>query len=215
MFELNFKDERHNPFEGAGVISSWQIDLPPTFRQFDYSSITDVVLRVMYVSSNGGEKMRTAATSTVNDFLKATVEDGAGFVALFDLRSEFATEWTRASRPAIPTSPPTMLPRTVAMNDLRSRLPFFTKTAKKVTAGDISLLTATDLPGASFSIITDPAAPEDAVTFGGGSTTVGKMNMFKQTGVDRELGDWTLNVQVKDSKMVLDKIFVVVTYTLS
>lgn len=215
MFELNFKDERYNPFEGAGVISSWQIDLPPTFRQFDYSSITDVVLRVMYVSSNGGEKMRTAATSTVNDFLKATVEDGAGFVALFDLRSEFATEWTRASRPAIPTSPPTMLPRTVAMNDLRSRLPFFTKTAKKVTVGDISLLTATDLPGASFSIITDPAAPEDAVTFGGGSTTVGKMNMFKQTGVDRELGDWTLNVQVKDSKMVLDKIFVVITYTLS
>ncbi|KAH8796017.1 hypothetical protein F5882DRAFT_287560, partial [Hyaloscypha sp. PMI_1271] len=28
VFELNFKDERYLPFEGAGVISKWQLDLP-------------------------------------------------------------------------------------------------------------------------------------------------------------------------------------------
>ncbi|KAF1961209.1 hypothetical protein CC80DRAFT_463941 [Byssothecium circinans] len=216
VFELNFKDERYNPFEGAGAISSWQIELPPNFRQFDYSSITDVVLRVMYVSSNGGEKMKAAASAAVGDFLKATVEDGAGFAALFDLRSEFATEWARASRPAPTISPSTPPPpRAIAMTDLRSRLPFFTKTAKKVNIGSITLVTATDLPGAAFSIVTDPAAPEDAVNFGGGATSIGKVNMFTQAGLDRELGDWSLTIQVKDAKMVLERVFVILHYTLS
>ena len=214
-FELNFKDERYNPFEGAGVISSWQIELPPTIRQFDYSSITDVVLRVMYIASNGGEKMKTAASASVDEFLKATTEDGAGFVALFDLRSEFATEWARASRPSIPTTPPSTAPRSITMTDLRSRLPFFTKMARAVNVSEVTLATTTDLPGTAYSIVTDPASPDESLTFGGGATTVGKMSLFKQTGVERELGDWTLNVQVNDAKMILDKIFVIISYVLS
>ena len=35
VFELNFKDERYLPFEGAGVISKWRLELPTAFRQFD------------------------------------------------------------------------------------------------------------------------------------------------------------------------------------
>src|SRR5260221_8170183 len=35
MFELNFRDERYLPFEGAGVISRWQIDLPRDTNAFD------------------------------------------------------------------------------------------------------------------------------------------------------------------------------------
>jgi hypothetical protein len=27
MFELNFRDERYLPFEGAGAISTWQLEL--------------------------------------------------------------------------------------------------------------------------------------------------------------------------------------------
>ena len=36
VFELNFRDERYIPFEGAGAISKWRIELPGTFREFDY-----------------------------------------------------------------------------------------------------------------------------------------------------------------------------------
>jgi hypothetical protein len=43
-FTLNFRDERYFPFEGAGVISSWRIELPTTLKQFDYNTIPDVVL---------------------------------------------------------------------------------------------------------------------------------------------------------------------------
>jgi hypothetical protein len=41
MFELNFRDERYLPFEGAGVISQWKLELPNEFRQFDYDTISD------------------------------------------------------------------------------------------------------------------------------------------------------------------------------
>ena len=35
LFELNFRDERYLPFEGAGVVSKWRLELPADFRQFD------------------------------------------------------------------------------------------------------------------------------------------------------------------------------------
>ena len=30
LFELNFRDERYLPFEGAGAVSEWRIELPRT-----------------------------------------------------------------------------------------------------------------------------------------------------------------------------------------
>ena len=35
-------DERFLPFEGAGVISKWRLELPGQYPQFDYSTISDV-----------------------------------------------------------------------------------------------------------------------------------------------------------------------------
>ena len=41
---VNFRYERYIPFEGAGAISKWRLELPDTFREFGYDSITDVVM---------------------------------------------------------------------------------------------------------------------------------------------------------------------------
>jgi hypothetical protein len=38
MFEFKFRDERYLPFEGAGVMSAWNLELPTQARQFDYNS---------------------------------------------------------------------------------------------------------------------------------------------------------------------------------
>ena len=47
MFELNFRDERYLPFEGAGAVSRWRLELPAPLPQFDYGSIADVLLHVL------------------------------------------------------------------------------------------------------------------------------------------------------------------------
>jgi Tc toxin complex TcA C-terminal TcB-binding domain/Neuraminidase-like domain len=218
VFELSFKDERYIPFEGAGVISQWQIDLPHTFRQFDYSSINDVIMTVRYISMGGGEKLKKVATEAVGEFLKPA-NKGGGFLAFFDLKSEFATEWARASMPPVPSQPPSPpSPRIMALKNLPHRLPFFTKTTdpKKIIARDVSLLTATDLPGSTYSLTTDATgATSDPITFGGGaSSEVGKLKMFTQSEVDAVIGDWSLSITVTDPKVVMDRIFLLVRYTL-
>jgi receptor-binding and translocation channel-forming TcA subunit of Tc toxin/ABC toxin-like protein/neuraminidase-like protein/PA14 domain-containing protein/virulence plasmid A protein len=93
LFELNFRDERYLPFEGAGVISQWHLELLKEFRPFDYDTISDVVLHIRYTAREGGGMLRKGAVAN----LKAAIEaaQAAGSVRLFSVRHEFSTEWAR------------------------------------------------------------------------------------------------------------------------
>jgi hypothetical protein len=93
MFDLNFRDERYLPFEGAGVVSRWRIELPRDFRQFDYDTISDVVLHIKYTAREGGVPLRNAAVSNLKQQLQA--EEGRPQSRLFSLQHEFPTEWHR------------------------------------------------------------------------------------------------------------------------
>lgn len=98
-FEFNLRDERYLPFEGAGVISSWRLelpgDLPTDFRPFDYRTISDVILHVRYTAREGGETLRDAATKKLADALKAMEVDRgrAGLFRGFSGRHEFPDGW--------------------------------------------------------------------------------------------------------------------------
>lgn len=59
--------ERYNPFEGAGVISSWRFELPTALRAFDYTSISDVVLNIKYTTGDGGDRLRVIAEGALSD----------------------------------------------------------------------------------------------------------------------------------------------------
>jgi hypothetical protein len=61
LFELNFLGERYLPFEGAGAISRWRIDLPKDTNAFDFGTISDIVLKLDYTARGGGELLRKAA----------------------------------------------------------------------------------------------------------------------------------------------------------
>ncbi|MDR1759673.1 MAG: hypothetical protein LBR60_04000 [Fibrobacter sp.] len=91
MFDFNFRDERYLPFEGAGVISTWSLELPTELRQFDYRSITDVVLTISYTAREDGS-LKNAANSWINHSIKEYVEalsDGEPANRLFSLKREF------------------------------------------------------------------------------------------------------------------------------
>lgn len=61
MFELRFDDDRYLPFEGAGAISSWRIDLHQADNAVDLAEITDVVLSLSYSARSGGAPLEAAA----------------------------------------------------------------------------------------------------------------------------------------------------------
>jgi len=92
-----------NGKEGAGVISQWQLELP-SFRQFNYDTIVDVLMHVRYVSSEGGERLQTSASGSVTIMLKS-VEGLAiteGFFAFMDLKHDLSTEWHKAMQAKTP-----------------------------------------------------------------------------------------------------------------
>ncbi len=93
LFETNLRDERFLPFEGAGVISEWQLELPAGVHQFDYDTISDVLLHVRYTAREGGGLLRKEAVTHLKERLAEA--QAAGSVRLFSLRHEFPTEWAK------------------------------------------------------------------------------------------------------------------------
>lgn len=98
LFETNLRDERYLPFEGSGVVSEWQLELPANPskndpRQFDYDTIADVIIHLRYTAREGGSLLRNGAVAN----LKTHIEEAqaAGSVRLFSVRHEFSTEWAR------------------------------------------------------------------------------------------------------------------------
>ncbi|NOU20142.1 MAG: hypothetical protein HOO91_21510 [Bacteroidales bacterium] len=96
MHELNFKDERYLPFEGAGVISWWRIELPEV-KQFDYQTISDVIIHVRYTSSEGGERLKKSAIESVQKFMNANEElaKDQGLFTIIDLKHDMTSEWNK------------------------------------------------------------------------------------------------------------------------
>jgi hypothetical protein len=93
MFELNFNDERYLPFEGAGVISDWQINMPIENNQFDFASLSDAVLHISYTSRSGGGELMSAANNAVQAKLPTET------ARLFSLKHEFTSEWHKFLNP--------------------------------------------------------------------------------------------------------------------
>lgn len=92
MFETNLRDERYLPFENSGAISEWQLQLPANpskgeLQQFDYDTISDVILHVRYTARPGVEP------DAVKKELDALFNK-ANLALLFSLRHDFPTEWS-------------------------------------------------------------------------------------------------------------------------
>ena len=96
MFEVNLRDERKLPFEYSGAISEWQLTLPgreSEVRQFNYETISDVIMHIRYTAREGGELLRKGAMEN----LKTKIEESkaAGTTRLFSIRHEFPNDWEK------------------------------------------------------------------------------------------------------------------------
>jgi hypothetical protein len=145
VFEFSFRDERYMPFEGAGAISTWKVELPDGFRQFDYQTIADVIVHISYTAEQDGA-------------LRQSVEQKNGAIAtvlkkqplgrLFSLRQEFPTALNRLQHSATNTP--------VTMSISANYLPFFiASSAIQVTKAALLLRIAASQTVGNFSITID------------------------------------------------------------
>ena len=126
MFELNFRDERFLPFEGAGAISSWELDLNgkylagnviKDFSQFDFDTISDAILHIRYTSRED-LNLRAPALTHLENYLKTLVSKASGpLLQCLDLRRQFASEWQKLTASNADT-------RTLSLKLAREHFPF-------------------------------------------------------------------------------------------
>lgn len=106
IFDGSGNDGRLVPFDRAGVAESvWQLTLPPDVRQFDYDTITDVVLHIRYTAREAGDAFKTAAIQNLRTQINKAQTIGS--VRLFSVRHEFPSEWARFQSVTIGGATPT------------------------------------------------------------------------------------------------------------
>jgi Tc toxin complex TcA C-terminal TcB-binding domain/Neuraminidase-like domain/Salmonella virulence plasmid 28.1kDa A protein len=94
-FEFSHRDERFLPFEGAGAISEWKLELPSAIRSFDYNTISDVLIHLDYTALDGD---RAAAEANLADVVTSHAA-GPGLFRLISLRHELPSAWARLTMP--------------------------------------------------------------------------------------------------------------------
>jgi hypothetical protein len=206
VFELNFRDERYIPFEGAGVMSRWRVQLPETFRQFDYDTISDVVMHLRYTAVEGGDKLKKAAADFVQDYIKSVeqLSREEGLFAAFDLKHDFPSEWYKAMQP-----PSGAIERLLTLTNLYERLPIFTKgrPPAKIQATDVYLFTSAALSASALIL----AQATDEFTFTDGPP-LGTMKCFVIKDISCPMSSWQLKIQ--DTKLEVQKLWLVARYVL-
>jgi hypothetical protein len=122
LFELNFRDERYLPFEGAGAISMWHLQLPAAIEQFDYNTISDVIIHLKYTARDGGEALKTNAAESLVTKINQMLAPGKnkGLMRFFSAKNDLPTEWYRFLHPVNATDD-----QVLTLNLDQSRFPLF------------------------------------------------------------------------------------------
>jgi hypothetical protein len=184
VFELSFRDERYLPFEGAGAVSEWSLelfsDLPsnnpdpgnPDFgkplRQFDYGTISDAILHVKYTAREDAGPFKNAAITHLRDYFSQ--DEATPSLRLFNLRQEFPTQWHRFLHPADPAN------GNVFELDMSPNLFPFRDRGKTLKVNTIWLF-ARCADAGNFSVVMTPPLPEPPPA-GSNTMTLAPVNQY-------------------------------------
>lgn len=145
MFELNFKDERYLPFEGAGAISKWRLELP-VIRQYDYHTIADAIIHLKYTASEGGERLKLAATKSVSKQLENIEQalNETGLHSMLNMRHDLSNEWQLLKKNG-----------SVKLTIAKSRLPYLTQVFANTAIEEVMFIAQVKNNPNSYSINID------------------------------------------------------------
>ncbi|MEQ9320655.1 MAG: hypothetical protein RIF41_15920, partial [Polyangiaceae bacterium] len=87
VFELRFDDSRLVPFEGAGAVSTWRLEMEQARNRFDMQSLSDVVMHIQYTARSGAVFLEKAAEAEL-----AASTDPAAY-RLVRVSHEFPNAW--------------------------------------------------------------------------------------------------------------------------
>ena len=129
-FEINFRDEKYLPFEGAGAVDSdWTLELPSVMRSFDYDTISDVIMHISYTSKEDN-LFRELVESRIVEKLESFAADEEGLYRLISLKHEFPNEFHKLLHPSSNGT------QTAAFKIKQNHFPYFLSDKKIDLLGD-------------------------------------------------------------------------------
>jgi Tc toxin complex TcA C-terminal TcB-binding domain len=94
----NIADQRYLPFENAGAISSWHLEMPQSNNEVDLSTVGDIMLHLYYTALDGGAPLQQA----VEAYNAANLPTSG--IKVFSAQNDFAAPAPTAANP-YPVSP--------------------------------------------------------------------------------------------------------------
>lgn len=176
MFELSFRDERYLPFEGAGAISQWSLELfndnatdfGKALRQFDYATISEAVLHMKYTAREDAGLFKSAAVTHLREYFE--MGDTTPSIRLFNLRQEFPTQWNHFLHPM------NLVNGNVFDLEMKAELFPFRDAGKALKVNSITLL-ARCMDGGDYTIVIEPPLPAPPPA-GSNSFILAKVNEY-------------------------------------
>jgi len=214
LFETNLRDERYLPFENAGAISRWRLELPAALEVFDYNSITDVVLQVRYAARDGGDGLRKSAVDNVKARLKTVTGAGANatvaLAQMISVRHAFPTEFHSFRAPRRPEDL-----RALDLHIGPEQFPYFTH-AGKITIHKIDILaTAVEKDAAPTLDIGRGGVVRQSVALapleGEGGLLTGTWAPFGGAAADQ---DWRIEA-ANDPSTLLSDLYLILHFTVT
>ncbi|MCP3669537.1 MAG: hypothetical protein GY814_03720, partial [Gammaproteobacteria bacterium] len=161
MFEFNYGDVRYLPFEFAGVISNWMIELTDDvdLRQFDYSTISDVILHLKYTARESSGTFKDKAIDHLHSYMQSEEEGATPSLLMFNLKQDFPTQWHRFLNPTEPAV------KNVFDLEMAPNLFPVMYQDKKLEVTSICMLARCKTEDSEYSIVVDPPLGEEKITF--------------------------------------------------
>lgn len=212
LFELNFRDERYLPFEGAGAISLWHLQLPAAVRQFDYDTISDVIIHLKYTSRDGGDLLKanatTSLTTKINQMLVSTKD--SGLMSIFSAKNDLPSEWYRFLNPVNTTDDQVL---TLTLD--QSRFPLFVQ-GRTIKIKSVELVADTSATAINGLVVTP--APTAPATINLTKTNIYGNFLSIAMTYNNDPGTWTIKNPVANTRLTaatLKNLVVIVHYTVA
>ncbi|KAL7937838.1 hypothetical protein V8C35DRAFT_293772 [Trichoderma chlorosporum] len=222
----DFHGDRYQPFEGAGVISSWSLRLPKEYRAFDYRTISDVVMQIRYTAKNGGDFLAQAASTGTREIMEGAAKASQlkPMSLLLDIRSDYADAWYSCTAAPDRTHKDR---RIMSIPSIRNRLPFFARGHKVTIKSATVYVIGPDLSKYSFCISKTKESSDTGVVLNY-DDKLGDLQLFQSPpnggGLDAVCSNdnsnppWYLTMKTTDGKearLVPTNMLMVVDYALS
>jgi len=153
----NLSDQRYLPFENAGAISKWSLEMQQSCNEVDLSGVGDVILHLYYTALDGGNPLKTAASQYY------TANPPSAGLKVFSAQNDFVAPPTSGANPH-PVAPwqGFLFPPTAGADQVltlpifASKFPAWTR-GKTITVTSLSVLAIAWPTNTNFVIV--PQAP--------------------------------------------------------